>query len=132
MYINYSQTINQYTEFDAYPLLRIDKMVNDLTIYNVFSTFDLKSVYHQIPVKESDRKYNNAFEDNGGLYQFCKINFWITNGVAVFQRAMNKLVKKENLQGIFPYLDNITTAGYTQEELDQNVQQFLEVVTQKH
>ena len=107
-------------------------MVNDLTIYNVFSTFDLKSVYHQIPVKESDRKYNNAFEDNGGLYQFCKINFWITNGVAVFQRAMNKLVKKENLQGIFPYLDNITTAGYTQEELDQNVQQFLEVVTQKH
>ena len=32
-------------------------MVNDLTKYNAFSTFDLKSVYHQLSVKESDRKY---------------------------------------------------------------------------
>ena len=40
--IDYSQTVNLYTELDAYPLPRIDYMVNSLASYNVFSTFDLE------------------------------------------------------------------------------------------
>lgn len=105
-------------------------MVNRLAQFNVFSTFDLKSAHHQIPIKESDRKYT-AFEANGGLYQFCRIPFGVTNGVAAFQRAMEKLVLEENLQGAFPYLDNITIGGRTQEEHDENVRHFLQVVEQK-
>ena len=49
--IDYSQTINQYTDLDAYPLPRIDDMVNDLAGYKVYSTFDLKRAYHQLPIK---------------------------------------------------------------------------------
>ena len=52
--IDNSQTINQYTDFDCYPLPRIDDMVNNLAAYKVYSTFDLKSAYHQVPIKESD------------------------------------------------------------------------------
>lgn len=125
--IDYSQTINQYTEPDAYPLPRIEDMVHDLAKYKVFSTFDLKSAYHQISIKESERKYT-AFEGAGKLYQFCRVPFGVTNGVAVFQRAMDKLVEDENLQDTFPYLDNITVAGSTQVEHDENVKKFLEVV----
>ena len=131
MCIDYSQTINLYTELDAYPLPRIDKMVNNLANYRVFSTFDLKSAYHQIPLKEADRKYT-AFEANGRLYQFCRIPFGVTNGVAAFQRAMDKLVEEEDLKGTFPYLDNITIAGHNQEEHDQNVQRFLQVISRRH
>ncbi|XP_076033649.1 uncharacterized protein LOC143020786 [Oratosquilla oratoria] len=127
MCVDYSQTVNSYTELDTYPLPRIDTMVNELSAYHVFSTFDLKSAYHQIPLKESDKKYT-AFEANGHLYQFCRVPFGVTNGVAVFQRTMDKLVKEENLQCTFPYLDNITIAGRTQEEHDRNVQHFLEVI----
>ena len=130
MCIDYSQTINQYTELDAYPLPRIDSIVNDLSKYRVFSTFDLKSAYHQVSLKESDRKYT-AFEANGRLYQFCRIPFGVTNGVAAFQRAMDNLVIEEDLKGAFPYLDNITIAGHTQEEHDQNVQRFLEVINRR-
>ncbi|XP_063872039.1 uncharacterized protein LOC135106710 [Scylla paramamosain] len=81
--IDYSQTINQYTELDAYPLPRIEDMVHNLAKYKVFSTFDLKSAYHQISIKESERKYT-AFEGAGKLYQFCRVPFGVTNGVAVF------------------------------------------------
>ena len=49
--IDYSQTINQYTDLDVYPLPRIDDMVNNLAVYKVYSTFDLKSAYHQVPIK---------------------------------------------------------------------------------
>ncbi|XP_064086095.1 uncharacterized protein LOC135201146 [Macrobrachium nipponense] len=125
--IDYSQTINQYTELDAYPLPRIEDMVHDLAKYKVFSTFDLKSAYHQISIKESERKYT-AFEGAGKLFQFCRIPFGVTNGVAAFQRAMDKLVEDKNLKDTFPYLDNITVGGLTQAEHDENVQKFLEVV----
>ena len=48
MSVDYSQTINVYTELDAFPLPRIDDMVNKLAAYNFFSTFNLRSAYHQI------------------------------------------------------------------------------------
>ena len=46
MYINYSNTVNLLIEIDAYSLLRIETLVNKLTGYQVFSTFDLKSAYY--------------------------------------------------------------------------------------
>ena len=72
-------------------------MINNLAHYRVFSTFDLKSAYQQIPSKETDKHYT-AFEANGNLYQFCKVSFGVTNGVAVFQRLMDKLVTDECLK----------------------------------
>ena len=62
------------------------------------------------------------------MYQFCRIPFGATNGVAAFQCAMNKLIEEENLKDTFPYLDNITFAGATRAEHDHNVRRFLEVV----
>lgn len=129
--IDYSQTINQYTELNAYPIPKMEDMVHDLAKYKVFSTFDLKSAYHQINIKESERKYT-AFEGAGKLYQFCRVPFGVTNGVAVFQRAMDKLVEDENLKDTYPYLDNITVAGTTQAEHDENVQKFFEVVNKRN
>lgn len=98
--IDYSQTINQYTELDAYPLPRIDEMVNKLSSFKVLSTFDLKSAYHQIPISENDKKYT-AFEANGRLYHFCRIPFGVTNGVSAFQRTIDKVVEEDNLQSTF-------------------------------
>ena len=66
MVIDYSQTINKYTELDAYPLPRIDEMVNEIAQYKIFSTLDLKSANHQIYLKETGRKYT-AFEACGRI-----------------------------------------------------------------
>ena len=125
--VDYSQTINQYTKFDGYLLLRIDDVVNPLANYKVFSTFDLKRAYHQVPIKESDLKYT-GFEANGRLYHFRRIPFGVTDGVTVFQRAMDKMVEEDELNDTFPYLDNITVAEKNQEEHDTNVQRFLQMV----
>ena len=47
--VDYSQTIDQYTELDAHPLPLIEEIVNQVAEYRVFSTFDLKWTYQQIP-----------------------------------------------------------------------------------
>jgi len=107
--IDYSQTINIYMELDAYPLPRIDDMINELSKYRVFSTFDLRSAYHQIKIVETDCKYA-AFEASGQLYESIRIPFGVNNGVAAFQRIMSQFVEQENLRDNFPYLDNVTVA----------------------
>ena len=120
MVVDYSRTINKFTLLDAYPLPRIDNIVNDLANYNIFSTFDLKSAYYLIPIAEDDKPYT-AFEADGKLYQFCRVLFVLTNAVASFQRIMNDMAEKYYLLDTYPYLDNITVAGRTQEEHDLNL-----------
>ena len=61
MVVDYSQTINRYTQLDAYPLPRINELVNKLASYKIFSTIDLKSAYHQITIDPGESLYT-AFE----------------------------------------------------------------------
>ena len=96
MVIDYSETINLFTELDAYPMPNVLEMVQKMSEYKYFSTFDLKSAYHQVPIKKADRKYI-AFEVSGELWEFTVIPFGVTNGVSAFQRTIDKVIKKEGL-----------------------------------
>ena len=129
--IDYSQTINRFTLLDAFPLPRITDMVNKIAQYRVFSTIDLRSAYHQVPLKEEDKPYT-AFEARGNLYQFTRLPFGVTNGVACFQREMMKFVDENGLEASFPYLDNVTICGKDQEDHDANLKQFLEAAKRKN
>ena len=124
MIIDFSQTINRFTNLDAYPVPRIDEMVEDLSQYKHFTTYDLSSAYHQIPIAEHEKKFT-AFEACGKLYEFNFVPLGVTNGLAAFQRVMDKIKSEENLLATFIYVDNITIAGKTQAEHDANVAAFL-------
>ena len=131
MVIDYSQTINRFTLLDAYPLPRIDDTINAIAQYRVYSTIDLRSAYHQVSIKDSDKPYT-AFQAGDALYQFTRIPFGVTNGVACFQRIMSEIITSENLQGTIAYVDNVTICGKTQEEHDENLKRFQEVATKRH
>ena len=130
MVIDYSQTINRFTLLDAYPLPRIDDTINAIAQYRTFSTIDLRSAYHQVSIKESDKPYI-AFQAGDALYQFTRIPFGVTNGVACFQGIMAYIITSENLQGTFAYVDNVTICGKTQEEHDENLRRFQDVATKR-
>lgn len=123
--IDYSRTINRYTELDAYPLPRIDELAQKVSEFSIFSTIDLRSAYHQISISDCDRPFT-AFEANGNLYQFCRLPFGVTNGVACFQRSMDNLIRQNHLHGTFAYLDNLLICGKTKEEHDTNLDKFME------
>ena len=131
MAIEYSQTINKFTLLDAFPLPRIDELVNQIAQYRVFSTIDLRSAYHQVPFKNDDKPYT-AFEARGCLYQFTRLPFGVTNGVACFQREMVRFVQEEDLKSTFPYLDNITICGKDQQDHDVNLECFLDAAERKN
>ena len=123
MVVDYSDTINRFTELDAYPMPNVLEMVEKISKYKYFATFDLKSAYHQIPIKEEDMKYT-AFEVDGQLWEFTRIPFGVTNGVSAFQRTIDKVIETEQLQDTFAFVDNVTICGMTKEELDANVAAF--------
>ena len=106
-------------------------MINDIAQYRVFSTIDLQSAYHQVPLRKEERPYT-AFEASYGLYQFTRVPFGVTNGVAYFQRVMSDFVREEKLSGVFPYLDNISICGKDQAEHDANLKLFLEAAKRKN
>ena len=126
MVVDYSRTINKFTMLDAYPLPNLDDQVRKISRYSVYSTYDLKSAYHQVPIQESEKHYT-AFEALGKLYEFNVIPFGVMNGVAAFQRVIDMLIEKEGLEGTFAYLDNITIGGDNQEDHDKKDADFLKM-----
>ena len=129
--VDYSLTINKFTKLDAYPLPNIDDMAQKVAQFSVYSSFDLKSAYHQIPLRDPDKPFT-AFEAAGRLYQFTRIPFGVTNGVASFQRTVDKIIEKEGVNCCFAYLDNITVAGTDKAHHDSNVTKLKELVLQKY
>ena len=129
--VDYSQTINLFTQLDAYSLPRIDDLVNKLSAYRVLSTFDLKSAYHQIPILESGKRYT-AFEAGEKLWEFNRILFGVTNGIPQFQRKMDEIVEINKVKDTFSFLDNVTVGGMNQEEHDANVSAFFDVLKRRY
>ena len=108
---------------DAFPLPRIDELINEMSKHRFFSKYDLKNAYHQIPLHPNDKKLT-AFEANGKMLQFKRIPFGLTNAVGAFQRTLAQIIKEDGLVGIYPYLDDVTIAGNTNDELRDRLMKF--------
>ena len=101
----------------------MDEFINKIARYKVFSTVDLKSAYHQIPIHEDDKPYT-AFEGNKRLYHFNRVPFGETNGLLCFQRTIDQFIEKEELSDTFAFFDNIHSCGMNQEQHDKNLVKF--------
>ena len=123
--INYSTTINRFTNLDAYPLPRIEALVNKIASDKHYSAIDLRSAYHQIPLKEKERIYT-SFEACERLYQYKRLPFGVKNGVSAFQRVIDDFTKRHKLQNVHAYLDDVIVTGATEEEHDANLQRLLD------
>jgi len=104
----------------------MEELVNEISKYRYFSTIDLKSAYHLVPLRNEEKDFT-SFEANGKLYRFNRLSFGLTNGVSCFQRIMNNLISQHNLKATFSYLDDVTVCGSTKEEHDYNLKIFMDM-----
>ncbi|CAB4425379.1 unnamed protein product [Rhizophagus irregularis] len=98
--------INQMTITDAYPLPRIDDLLEKFRVAKWFTTIDLASEYWQIEMKEEDKE-KTAFICSQGLYEFNVMPFGLKNASAIFQRTMNKVFKEYLDKFMNVYIDDI-------------------------
>lgn len=104
--------LNEITIGDAYPLPNIEDILDQLGHAQYFTTLDLASGFHQIPMNPADSP-KTAFSTPNGHYEYTRMPFGLKNAPSCFQRMMNTvLVGLTNTQ-CFVYLDDVVLYGST-------------------
>ena len=98
--------LNEVTVKDAYPLPRIDMVLDCLSTARLFSTLDLQSGYWQLEMDPKDRS-KMAFITKYGFYEYSKLPFGLCNAPSTFQRCMELVFLGLKWKTILIYLDDI-------------------------
>ena len=98
--------LNDLTRKDAYPLPRIETCLDTLAGAAWYSTFDLRSGFHQVTVKPSDAN-KTTFICHRGTFRFPRMPFGLCNAPATFQRLMDTVLMGLNFEICLAYLDDI-------------------------
>ena len=117
--------LNELTQKDAYPLPRVDSALDAMSGSKWFSTFDLRSGFHQVSVHPEDRD-KTAFITRRGMFRFKTMPFGLCNAVATFQRLMDLVLTGLNLEICLVYLDDIIIFSATPEEHLERLERVLQ------
>lgn len=107
---------------DRFPLPNIEEMVSTLEGACYFSTLDLASAYHQVPLSESSQDLT-VFITPMGAYKFLRMLFGLVSAASVFQRIMNDVIK--GIPGVRCYQDDVLIFGKNIKEHDCRVTKVL-------
>jgi transposase InsO family protein/predicted aspartyl protease len=103
------------TRRDAYPLPRADACLEAMSGARWFSTFDMRSGYHQVCVDKRDLD-KTAFICHRGLFRYKMMPFGLNNAGATFQRLMHTVLSGLTLEICLVYLDDIIVFSSTLEQ----------------
>ncbi len=113
-------------QFDAYPMPRVDDLLERIGRAKYITTLDLCKGYWQLPLEPTSRPYT-AFRTSIGLYQFTVHPFGLHRAPATFQRLMEKV-----LQGCeewsAAYLDDVVIHSNSWQEHLWHLKQTLEKI----
>ncbi len=97
--------VNAVSKFDAYPMPRVDELLDRLGAARFYSTLDLTKGYWQIPLSPLSKE-KTAFTTPFGLHQFGTLPFGLVRALATFQRLMDKVLRPHSAYAA-AYLDDI-------------------------
>ncbi len=114
---------NKAVIVDSYPLPHMEEMMTLLQGATVFSTIDLESAYHQVPLHKDSRDLT-AFITHKGLFRFCRVPYGLASVLSAFQKMMVIILKW--LLNVANYLDDIIVWGRSQQEHDEALKNVLQ------
>lgn len=116
--------LNDLTIGDSFPLPNINDILDQLGNAKYFTTLDLASGYHQIPMAENDRQ-KTAFSTPTGHFEFNRMPFGLKNAPATFQRLMNTVLTGLQEIECLVYLDDIVIYSANLEEHNRRIRAVL-------
>lgn len=105
--------MNENTVKVNYPFPAVQDQFNLLNGAEWFSQLDLKSGYHQIPMRAADT-HKTAFSILGEKYEYLRMPMGLKNSPFVFQRALQKILGHLDFVNI--YLDDVLIFSKTQKK----------------
>ena len=115
--------VNAVSKFDAYPMPRIDELLEKLGKAVFITTLDLCKGYWQVPLEKESREYT-AFRGPKGLYHYTVMPFGLHGAPATFQRLMDRALQG-CAQFCAAYLDDVVVFSTSWEDHLSHLRQVL-------
>jgi hypothetical protein len=119
--------LNKVIVKKKYPFPRIDDIFYQLKGENMFSKIDLRSIYHQVRIKEEDTS-KTTFQTRYGHYEFVVVPFGLTNAPTTFMCLMNGVFIDFLDKFVIVFLDDILIYSKTEEEHEMHLRMVLQVL----
>ena len=120
--------LNNVTIKDAYSLPLIDEILFSMgRRVKVFTTIDLFSGFHQIPMNKKDIP-KTSFTTPYGNYQFKVMPFGLCNAPGTFQREMNRIFFPLIGKCLFVYIDDLVIFSETYEAHLQDLNKVFNII----
>eukprot|EP00111_Clytia_hemisphaerica_P016400 TCONS_00048555-protein len=120
MCIDYRR-LNAVTKKDAYPIPRVNDVLDQLGGAKYFSTCDLQSGFHQVPLTARSIP-KTAFVTHRGLFEYVRLPFGPSNGPSKFERLLEDIFRNELWDFVSIFIDDIIIHSKTFEEHLEHIQ----------
>ncbi|KAG1929738.1 gag-pol fusion protein [Pimephales promelas] len=116
--------LNSQSKFDAYPMPRVDELLERIGRAQFITTLDLCKGYWQVPLDPASRPYT-AFKTPLGLFHFTVLPFGLHGAPATFQRMMDRVLQGGE-ECSAAYLDDVVIFSNTWTDHIRHLKQTLE------
>lgn len=120
--------LNSHSKVDAYPMPRVDDLIDQVAGSPYITTLDLTKGYWQVPVAKEDRE-KTAFTTPFGFYQFTRMPFGLQGAPATFQRMVDKILNGLN-DFAGAYIDDVIVFSRSWSEHLQHLETVLRKIQQ--
>jgi hypothetical protein len=114
MVVDYRK-LNKQTRDDPYPLPRIDDLIDELGDSRIFSALDLRSGFHQVPMKENS-KYLTGFTTKFGVYEYITLPMGLKGSPACFQRLIDVCYQQLLHKCLVAFIDDLNVHSKTMDQ----------------
>ena len=124
--VDYMQ-LNKMTMKNKFSLPRIDDLFDQLKSESIFLKIDLRSVYHQLRIKDED-VHKMTFKTRYGLYEFLVMSFGLINALETFMDLMNCIFRPYVDQFVMVFINDILVYSKDREDHDTHLRVVLETL----
>lgn len=118
------RALNKVSKPDAYPMPRVNDILDSLRDAKYLSSIDLKSAYYQIPLDEESKEKTAFVIPGRGLFQFTRMPQGLNTSAATWQRFIDRVIGPELSSNVFVYIDDIVIVS---KDFDQHMKILVQV-----